>query len=625
MLRYSAAVFIILAAMLAACNIVMQKIVAEARNKAVEVCMDYNEVKALSAVSGQKTETVLKRLKAAGVNSVALEMDTIATAISKGHVVQRVPGEYELSGYSNLTFIPKLFDMVFGNRISVTLYGSELLLKYDETVISKDLIESIPIGFYDKDLEDAKNEKMIICGRIPAFDGADLRSINCILDYLQLLEVNRVIFSGDTIVGFRSVLKELGQEMNKRNLYFGKIEFSNQKGEQTVAGENLEHLIQVHSVSKAELAGLSPDTVIERYVRAVRERNVRLLYVRPIDKTGDDTVKDCCSFISILCSRMAKAGYTVKAVHKTEIMPENTLLKAVVGAGIAMGIIVLLSSVFTVRPAVQTVSACAAICVFAFMCAKGGVLASLAALILGICTPVTAVVLSVKNKKDSALKEGNLLTAAVAVLSAFCITMIGALFNLALLSDTEHIMRLQVYSGVKPAHILPLVLIALLCVTNALYGKESFRRQLRTLKEVFRKPVTAGVIITGFCLLVIVGLMLARSGNDAGIGVSAPELRLRSILDRIVYVRPRSKEFLVGYPALLIGFFFLFRNMRVPGGLFTVIGSIALVSLFNTFCHIHTPVVISIIRSANGLWCGLLAAFAAYFVFVRPYIKRHPV
>ncbi|MBQ9358272.1 MAG: hypothetical protein IJT95_01865 [Abditibacteriota bacterium] len=621
MLRYSAIIFVVLAALLASGNIVMQKNSAETHNRAVETCMDFNEIKNLAATGGKTTEEVLTALKNAGVNSVALEMDTLATASAKGHVVLRAPGEYELRGYSSLTFIPKMFDIVFAGKVTASIFGSEILLRFDEKAVNRDLLEKVPIGFYDGEYNAAKNAGMIICGRVPSFDGASMKAINCILDYLTLLDVRRIVFNGDTILGYRSLAAPLGKELKKRQIYFGKVEFAKQKGEQKVAEENTEYLVIVHSITQAELATMAPETAIERYVKAVRERNVRILYLRPIDKSGN-ALKSCCGFVSALAAGLNKAGYQVKPIHRTEPMPANALLKAVCGAGAAAMLVILLSIAYNVRPSAQILLAAALTALFAYMCYKGGSLIKPVTLLLGIATPVCAVLAATRSPRDGSLRTGGPGTALLCVLLAFAVTMAGALFNLALLSDTSYIMRNQVYSGVKIAHFAPLFILSLLAVSGSLCSKESLKEQAARLRQVLSRPANWGYLILGAAALCITALMLARSGNDAGIGVSPLELRLRSLLDRIVYVRPRSKEFLIGYPSLLIGFTLLFKNIRGWGSVFTVGGSIALISLFNTFCHIHTPVIISLIRSANGLWCGIAAGLLCYLVLVRPFVKN---
>ena len=39
---------------------------------------------------------------------------------------------------------------------------------------------------------------------------------------------------------------------------------------------------------------------------------------------------------------------------------------------------------------------------------------------------------------------------------------------------------------------------------------------------------------------------------------------------------------------------------------FLLIATIGQVSLVNTFAHIHTPLFISLLRTVNGLWIGLI-------------------
>ena len=42
--------------------------------------------------------------------------------------------------------------------------------------------------------------------------------------------------------------------------------------------------------------------------------------------------------------------------------------------------------------------------------------------------------------------------------------------------------------------------------------------------------------------------------------------------------------------------------------IFAILASIALASMVNTFCHLHTPLVISALRVGYGVVFGLLAA-----------------
>jgi len=87
-------------------------------------------------------------------------------------------------------------------------------------------------------------------------------------------------------------------------------------------------------------------------------------------------------------------------------------------------------------------------------------------------------------------------------------------------------------------------------------------------------------------------------------------------------VRPRTKEFLIGHPALFVGIALLLTRRRGWGLPLVVLGVLGQVSLLNTFCHIHTPLNVSILRAVNGLVLGLLLGIAAWLLFARPHGKE---
>ena len=113
----------------------------------------------------------------------------------------------------------------------------------------------------------------------------------------------------------------------------------------------------------------------------------------------------------------------------------------------------------------------------------------------------------------------------------------------------------------------------------------------------------------GGLMAVAVAIYVARTGNE-GMSVSGLELQFRSLLDQILGVRPRTKEFLLGHPALLLLLIYGYRDNRfLPLLLLAAIGQ---ASLVNTFAHIHTPLLISLLRACHGLWLGILLGLLVY-------------
>ena len=53
------------------------------------------------------------------------------------------------------------------------------------------------------------------------------------------------------------------------------------------------------------------------------------------------------------------------------------------------------------------------------------------------------------------------------------------------------------------------------------------------------------------------------------------------------------------------------RRQRVLALLLLLGGAIGQVDVLNTFCHAHTPVLLSLLRVVNGLWLGVIAGVIA--------------
>ena len=102
-------------------------------------------------------------------------------------------------------------------------------------------------------------------------------------------------------------------------------------------------------------------------------------------------------------------------------------------------------------------------------------------------------------------------------------------------------------------------------------------------------------------------VFVGRSGHTAGVPVPGVELMLRRFLENTMYARPREKEFIIGHPALMLATFaFLRKWPTVIHFLLTIAGVIGIASMVETFCHIRTPVFMSIMRGYDGLLIGAL-------------------
>jgi len=190
-------------------------------------------------------------------------------------------------------------------------------------------------------------------------------------------------------------------------------------------------------------------------------------------------------------------------------------------------------------------------------------------------------------------------------------SLIGALFTVGLLADSAYILKLNAFMGVKASCILPLAIIGFVYLVysgpppskteQAETTENKFRSSLVNLLE---QPVLFKWAFVSAVLLTIFAVYVMRTGNEVVVPPSTLELKFRVLLDNILGVRPRTKEFLLGQPFLLLLFYLGYRgNAYLP---LLLLGAIGQISIVNTFCHLHTPLVVSMLRFFNGFWSGII-------------------
>ena len=158
------------------------------------------------------------------------------------------------------------------------------------------------------------------------------------------------------------------------------------------------------------------------------------------------------------------------------------------------------------------------------------------------------------------------------------------------------------------------------------------------LKKIMSSPINWSSVILGFVILAMLGFMIARTGNDNGVGASDGEVAFRGVLDKIMFVRPRTKEFLIGHPLLFVGIglltFIRSRKTIIEGegaisdeeptsaltgwaALAMMVGSMGQTDIVNTLCHLHIPVILSVARIGLGVVIGSIIGLAAWIVALR--------
>jgi hypothetical protein len=185
----------------------------------------------------------------------------------------------------------------------------------------------------------------------------------------------------------------------------------------------------------------------------------------------------------------------------------------------------------------------------------------------------------------------------------------GGLLIHATLWDSRTMLHIGQFRGVTVALALPILLLAAYA-WQAETLQDAFDRASLRLTDywlrfttLWQSPIRYGDV--AFILLAVgaLGVVLLRSGNDSALGASQLETAMRGSLEQFFAVRPRSKE-LLGHPLLVMFLLSLPWKSRLSLliGLGAMLGQ---VSILNTFCHIHTPLEITLQRVGIGVLLGI--------------------
>lgn len=325
---------------------------------------------------------------------------------------------------------------------------------------------------------------------------------------------------------------------------------------------------------------LEPIELIDKYLLAAHERNVRLLYLRPYtEQQLGDMVENTLELITGLRRALDVEGFQVEPLPVEAAGLEGYDPSPWLRAAVGLGILAALGLLAGLYP--WPWGALAALAVAGLGVWAGGADWDALALVAALTFPVLGYATFSRGVLAFALATG--------------VSLIGGALLAAVGSDPPALLALEPFAGVAATLVVPPALF----VAHAMLAERRPAAWLRTLwrQELRLGPLAvAGVALAGLALVVI------RRGNTPIIGASALELEVRELLSE-AFARPRFKE-LVGHPLALLGLTGTgwpqwLRAMLLTGGV------IAQASILNSFSHYHTPLLVSLERTLIALGLGL--------------------
>ena len=186
------------------------------------------------------------------------------------------------------------------------------------------------------------------------------------------------------------------------------------------------------------------------------------------------------------------------------------------------------------------------------------------------------------------------------------VSLLTGLWVAALLPDTTFLLGLDRFRGVKLLTLAtPMVIVVAFLWKR--FSKDQWMAGLMGSVKVYQAALT-GALLAAF------GILLLRTGNEAGATASDSERYLRVVLDQALGVRPRFKEFLLAHPAMVCTPLVAWRLGFLPGLLMVLVAAVGQAGIVDTFAHVHTPLDVTLIRVVLGVVLGALFGGLGYGV-----------
>lgn len=633
----------------------------EARNRRVELGIEWHEVAQLAAMSGKSPTDTLKEFKDRGVSGLIVQEDTFASLEQSGEITRSKTGEHGAFDVESKELQQRIQETLKSRNL---VLNWEVLEKLDASTLQKRypaltsfhcnslpspsiILSPVPytylhtagIGLPPEAIKAAKELGLQIVARTANFPGVTPTTAQAHLKSLKEQGAQIVIFTGEEVLGYRGLETEVAQllrdpkapvkegDLPSSGIAFGAVEFGKQKGDAQIASHLRGDFIRVHSIQIAEMATMTDKEVVERYVRAGQERNIRFLYVRLLTQAGADPIGENLRYLDKIVrglksgTKWTGGGLDTGTANRFPDPAIPRPLFALIGLGIAGGLmwmlhcIAPLSKAFEIRGTVLLTLLCGGLC---YWSEQGR---EYAALLAGIAFPTIACLrvfpdlISETVAPDSPVQAFR--KAFRALLHASMITSLGIVMVASVLATRPFMMHVKQYLGIKAQHLIPLLIVATFAFLGGAARENedyrAFKRRIRArIQQIANEPARFGVLLVSLLVIVFLAFVVARTGNDSGAGASGIEMKFRAVLEKVLVVRPRTKEFLFGHPFFLIGLALCWRGKRSLGLPLFVFGCIGQVSLLNTFCHIHTPLTISFWRDIIGLVLGTILAWIAF-------------
>lgn len=666
---------IILIGFVASMAINLERHRVEEANNTVELAIDYEGLVELAEREGVPRQEVFAQAKEAGICSMAV-YDTQFKKLNVNGKATAWNGSTIIANYQNGALADPAWcalvedGTIKGTNVYVTGHHEQTFKEVHEDLLRRlgdDRVRELNIGkqqvlevkanytaFIKMDLglptdemQEVNAAGFHVIARPTNFNHCTREDVDAVFKRLDGIDVSDIVFSGSQALGAPDEADYTADKMMERGITLGMIEgvtqlqFFPQDGLLDIARDMDYKSARFYTIAKEELEKLKIDDAVERWSNTDAERNIRINLLRIYEKPapGMSLLETNMTYFAAVRDQLVAHGYKIGPAATYEHFYPSALLRAVVMAGVAAAMVLYLSLVVpALKP--KYMYGLLAILMVGMMApvlmGHGNKIRLIAAFASANVFPAIAIIWQL-DRIRSRQAEGNsslikiFIAGAIALFASGVVSYVGASYLSGSLADTEYLLEVNIFRGVKLTFVLPLVLVAIAFLQrfDVFDGKmDDTDGVIAQAKKILDMPVKIKTLFIMLLVLAAGVVFVARSGHTMGMPVSGAELQFRAFLEKAMYARPRSKELMIGHPAFMLAAMAWFRKWPTMV-LFAlvIVATIGMGSMVETFAHMRSPVFMSFARGIGGivLGCGVgaiaMMMAEAWNSFISPRLK----
>ena len=652
-------IIMIIVGLISALMIDFQRHQVEERNNTVELAIDYEGLLRLSEMTGTPIDEVFRQAKESGITSLAVYETTFKKLNVNGKTTAVSGSSLLTNYYSGAMVDPEWRALVEngtikGSMIYITGHDAQTFKEVTEDLyrrLGHDRVRELTVGgktvlevndYYEEFLKanigmPTDEMKLVneagfyVMARPSNYVKCSKDDVDAVFKRLEGIKVSNMTFSGKECLGSPDEVNYVVEKLQERDITLGMIEgvtqlqFYPQNGLLEIAKAMDYKAARLYGIGPDEMAKMQIQQAVDRWSNTDPERNIRIDLLRIFEKPqGNMTLLETnMKYFSETRDMLERSGYKIGPAGIFEPFYPSSLLRAVVMMGVAAAIVLYLS---LIAPSVKEKYLYMLLAVLVIgmagpvLMGHGNKIRVIASLASANFFPAIAVIWQLDRiRAAKADVKASLLkiipTAMLALFASGIISYAGAAYLSASLADTEYLLEVNIFRGIKLTFVLPLVLVAIAFLQrfDIFDGKmDDTDGVINQLKKILDMPVKIKTLL-GLGFVLIAGIVfVARSGHTSGMPVAGAELKFRAFLEHLMWARPRSKELLIGHPGFMLAALAWWRQWpTMILFVLVIVATIGQGSMVETFAHMRTPIYMSFVRGLGGIGLGAIIGAVA--------------